>query len=102
MSACRIHVSTWIRSCSSSERISAVISSTGSPSLRGDRLDVGAAVAVLRRLLSTPPRLDRLAEEVDLATDVVVVVLALDVVPGELEQPRDGVAVGAVSRRGRP
>ena len=64
---------------------------------RRDLLDVGAAVAVLGRLLSTPPRLHRLAEEVDLAADVVVVVLALDLVPGELEQPRDSVAVGAVA-----
>ncbi len=54
-----------------------------------DLLDVGAAVAVLGRLLPTPSRIHRLAEDVDLAPDVVVVVLALDVVPRKLEQPCD-------------
>ena len=43
--------------------------------------------------------LDRRAEELHLAAGVVVVVLALDLVPGEREQPRDRVAVGAVARR---
>ena len=64
--------------------------------------DVGALVAVLGRLLATPARLDRGAEELHLAAGVVVVVLALDVVAGELEQPRDRVAVGAVAGRARP
>ena len=66
---------------------------------RGDLLDVRARVAVLGRLLSPPPCLDRLTERVDLPADVVVVVLALDRVAGKGEQARDRVAVRAVSRR---
>ena len=62
--------------------------------------DVVALVAVLGRLLPAPPRLDGGAELLHLGAGVVVVVLALDVVPGELEQPRDRVAVGAVPRGG--
>ena len=65
----------------------------------GDLLDVRARVAVLRRLLSPPPCLDRLTERVDLPADVVVVVLALDRVAGKGQQARDRVAVRAVSRR---
>ena len=61
--------------------------------------DVVALVAVLGRLLAAPDRLDGRAEPVHLRPGVVVVVLALDPVPGELEQPRDRVAVGAVPRR---
>ena len=48
---------------------------------RGEVLDVGAPVAVLRRLLPTPRSLHRGAEALHLATRVVVVVLALDLVP---------------------
>ena len=44
------------------------------------------------------PRLDRGAEALHLGAGVVVVVLALDVVAGELEQAGDAVAVGAVPR----
>ena len=51
----------WSRSGSasgcSSERSSPVISSTGVTITRGDRFDVGAAVTVLGRLGSAPPRL---------------------------------------------
>ena len=64
-----------------------------------ERGDVVAVVAVLGRLLAAAHGLDRLAEAVHLAAGVVVVVLALDRVPGEREQPRDAVAVGAVARR---
>ena len=53
--------------------------------LLSDPLDVLAPVAVLGGLLSPPHGLDRVAEAVHLRTRVVVVVLALDVVPGELE-----------------
>ena len=60
--------------------------------------DVGAVVAVLRRLLATAPGLDRRAEPLHLRAGVVVVVLALDLVAGEGEQARDRVAVGAVAR----
>ena len=69
------------------------------PGLGRDLREVLARVAVLGRLLAPPPGLDGLAEELDLATDVVEVVLALDLVARELEQPRDGVAVRAVPRR---
>ena len=55
-----------------------------------------AVIAVLRRLLPAPHRLDRRAESLHLRAGVVVVVLALDLVAGELEQPRDGVAVRPV------
>ena len=63
-------------------------------------LDVRAAVAVLRSLPAFAHRLDGGPEELHLPARVVVVVLALDVVPGELEQPGDGVAVGAVAGGG--
>ena len=72
---------------------------TGSPSSRGELGDVLAVVAVLGRLLAAPHRLDRRAEAVHLRARVVVVVLALDLVPRELEQARDRVAVGAVPCR---
>ncbi len=58
--------------------------------------DVLAAVAVLGRLLPAPDRLDRRVEPLHLRPGVVVVVLALDLVAGEREQPGHGVAVGAV------
>ena len=44
-------------------------------------------------------RLDGRAEPVHLRAGVVVVVLALDLVPGELEQPCDRVPVGGVAGR---
>src|SRR5205823_489210 len=65
----------------------------------GQLLDVGPAVAVLRRLLAAPPRLDGGPEPLHLSPRVVVVVLALDLVGRELEQARDRVAVRAVPRR---
>src|SRR5436190_2661997 len=43
----------------------------------GELADVVAAVAVLRRLLAAPRRLDRRPEQVELPSRVVVVVLAL-------------------------
>ena len=55
----------------------------------GELVDVVALVAVLGRLLPAPHRLDRGAEPVHLRAGVVVVVLALDLVAGELEQARD-------------
>src|SRR5207248_215618 len=55
---------------------------------RGQLLHVRAVVAVLGRLLSAAPRLDRGAELLHLRAGVVVVVLALDLVAGELQQPR--------------
>src|ERR671910_294610 len=61
-----------------------------------DLRDVLARVALLRGLLAPPPGLDGLAEELDLTTDVVEVVLALDLVARELEQASDGVAVRTV------
>ena len=69
--------------------------------VRGEIADVVAAVAVLRRLLPKPRRVDRRAEEVELAAGVVVVVLALDIVARVREEPRDGVAVRAVPCRRR-
>ena len=75
------------------------MSATGSPVRRGDLGDVGALVAVGGRLLPLPAGLDGLPEELDLAADVVEVVLLLDGVAGKAEQPRDRVAVRAVSGR---
>src|SRR5215213_8119037 len=63
-------------------------------------VDVRAVVAVLGRLLPAPARLDGSPEAVYLSARVVVVVLALDGVAGKVQQPRDGVAVGAVPRGG--
>ena len=68
--------------------------------LLGEDGDIPSAVAVLGRLLPAPDRIHRRAEEVHLASGVVVVVLALDLVAGELEQSRDRVTVGPVSGRG--
>ncbi len=67
--------------------------------LGGDLRDVGAVVAVLGWLLARANRVDRGAEPVHLGARVVVVVLALDVVAGELEEPRDAVAERAVPGR---
>ena len=69
------------------------------PSSSRERGDVVAVVAVLGRLLAAADGLDGGAKPVHLAAGVVVVVLALDRVAGEREQPRDAVAVGAVPRR---
>src|SRR6266540_2198816 len=65
----------------------------------GDLRDVLAHVTALGGLLPPPPRLDRLAEELDLAADVVEVALAHDLAAAELEEARDRVAVRAVPRR---
>ncbi len=61
--------------------------------------DVLALVAVLGRLLAAPRRLDGRCETLHLRAGVVVVVLALDLVPGEREHASDGVAVRPVPRR---
>ena len=66
----------------------------------GELADVVPLVAVLRRLLPTPDRLHRRAKELHLRAGIVVVVLALDLVPAQLEQARDRVADPAVPRRG--
>ena len=60
---------------------------------------VVAPVPVLGRLLPAPDCVDGGVEALHLRTGIVVVVLALDVVPGEVEEPRHGVAVRAVPRR---
>ena len=72
---------------------------------RGQLGHVRARVPVLGRLLAAPERFDGVAEAVHLRAGVVVVVLALDVVTGEGQQPRHRVAVRAVPRvrdRDRP
>ena len=56
---------------------------------RRELRDVLAVVAVLGRLLAAPHRLDRRVEALHLRAGVVVVVLALDVVTGERQKPRD-------------
>ena len=65
--------------------------------LVGELLDVVALVAVLGRLLAARPRADRLGQAADLAALVVEVVLALDRVAGEREDPPERVAVGGVA-----
>ena len=69
------------------------------PRLPRELDDVLAAIAVLGRLLAAANRLDGLPEALHLRAGVVVVVLALDPVPGELEQACDRVAVRAVPCR---
>ena len=49
--------------------------------------------------LAASTRFDRRAEDGDLLADVVHVELALDVVPGERQQPCDRIAVRGVARR---
>ena len=64
--------------------------------------DVLALVAALGRLLAAGAGADRLAEQPHLRAVVVDVVLALDLVAGELEQARERVADrGAARRRDR-
>ena len=89
-----------MRNRSSVASICSSIRGTGSPSSCGQLGDVLAVVAVLGRLLPAPRGLDRRAEALHLGAGVVVVVLALDRVARELEQPRDRVAVRGVPRRG--
>ncbi len=57
-------------------------------------------VAVGRRLLASRPGAQGFPEEVDLPAGVIEVVLPPDVVAGELEQPRQAVAVGGVTGGG--
>ncbi len=85
------------RKRSSDASIRRSISGTGSPGTAASSCDVLAVVAVLGRRLTAPDGLDRGAEALHLRARVVVVVLALDLVAAELEQPRDRVAVGAVA-----
>ena len=65
--------------------------------LPGQLGDVLALVAVLGRLLAARAGHDRRAEPGDLPARVVEVVLALDLVALEAEQPQQGVAVGGVA-----
>src|SRR4029079_3280762 len=66
----------------------------------GELADVVALVAVLRRVLPASHRLYRRAEELHLRAGVVVVVLALDLAPAQLEQTLDRIADRAVPGRG--
>ena len=66
----------------------------------GELVDVVTLVPALGRFLPPTPSLDGGAKEIDLPTGVVEVVLAFHLVPGVIEDPRDGVAVRPVS--GRP
>ena len=63
----------------------------------GEVLDVRAVVAVLGDRLAVPRGLDGEAEALHLTARIVVVVLALDSIAGEVEQPRDAVSVRPVS-----
>src|SRR5207249_5110320 len=63
-----------------------------SPGLLGDLGDVGAGVATLGRLLPVQPGVDGGAEPACLGVLVVDVVLAGDLVGGELEQAAESVA----------
>ena len=65
---------------------------------RRELVDVLPLIAALGNLFPPSPRLDRRPEEVDLPARVVEVVLALDVVTREVEQARNGVSVGTVTR----
>jgi hypothetical protein len=65
--------------------------------LLGELAYVVARVAVLGRLLPARPREDRLAEPVDLTAGVVEVVLALDLVADEAQDPPQCVAVRRVA-----
>ena len=87
-----------MRKRSSDASICSSIFGTGSPSAAAAR-GRSRRGSRPRRLLAPSNRLDRLAEAVHLRARVVVVVLALDVVAGEREEPRDRVAVRAVPRR---
>src|SRR3954451_18216085 len=75
----------------------------GALDLGGELGDVLALVAVLGRLVTARPRLDRLGEPPDLAALVVEVVLAVDGVAGKREDPGERVAVRGVAaaRRGQ-
>ena len=69
----------------------------GARDLLGELAHVVALVAVLRRLLAARPGQDRRAEPVDLPAGVVEVVLALDLVADEAQDPPQRVAVGRVA-----
>ena len=100
--ALRAHESKWMRKRSSVASIRSSIARHRVARRARELGDVVAVVAVLGRLLAAPHRVDRRAEALHLRAGVVVVVLALDRVAGELEQARDGVAVGAVPAQARP
>ena len=94
----RAHESKWMRNRSSDASIRSSISGTGSPSSRRarrrSRRGSRPRAAPRRGARPRPTRGSGPS-----GAGVVVVVLALDVVAGELEQPRDGVAVRAVPCR---
>ena len=98
-SLCSAHESKWIRNRSSDASICSSIRGTGSPSTLRQLGDVRTLIAVLRRVLPAPDRLDRGAEAIHLRAGVVVVVLALDRVARVREDARDRVAVGPVPSR---
>ena len=93
-------LSKWTRNRSSVASIRSSIRGDRIAVLAGEVGDVLPAVAVFGRLLPTPKRLDGCAEAVHLRAGVVVVVLALDIVPGKREEARDRVAVRPVAGRG--
>ena len=72
------------------------ISAAGSPVEPGELPDVLPLVAVLGRLFASPNGVDGCVEELHLPSGVVVVVLALDLLARERQEPRDRVAVRAI------
>src|SRR5207245_10816220 len=68
------------------------------PRLLRELLDVRAVVAVLGWLLPTSRGFNGRAKAIHLRAGVVVVILARHLVPAEVEQARDRVAVRAVAR----
>ncbi len=68
--------------------------------LLGDRDQIVALIAALGDVAAADPGGDRGAEQADLTAGVVDVVLALDRVAGELEDPGERIAVGGVPGAG--
>ncbi len=66
---------------------------SGSGKVAGQLHDILASVSVLGRLAALHPRRDRLREAAHLTADVVEEVLPLDIVAGQLEQPRERIPV---------
>ena len=69
----------------------------GKVELRGDGLHLITRIAALGDVVAETARLHRLTEQSHLITGVVDVVLAGDLLAGELEQARDAVAVGGIA-----